>query len=186
MTFRTLFLAALSLALAHPLAAAPPDADKAASTAAFLEAVKVLNHPRCMNCHTTVDWPTQGDDRHRHTFNVVRGPEGAGPAGMRCATCHQAQNQESMNIPGAKDWHMAPLAMGWTGLSPGALCAALLDPNKNGGRSGEKVIEHVRADPLVLWAWTPGGKRNPPQMQHKTFLTALETWLKKGAHCPVP
>lgn len=174
------------LALAAPLAAAPSTADKAASAAAFLEAAKVLNHPRCMNCHTTVDWPTQGDDQHRHTFNVVRGPEGKGPAGMRCATCHQAQNQDSMNIPGAKDWHMAPLSMGWTGLSPAALCASLLDSKRNGGRSGAKVIEHTRADPLVLWAWAPGGKRKPPEMQHKTFVTALETWLKRGAHCPAP
>lgn len=186
MIVRSLFLGAALMACAIPLAAAPSDADKTASTAAFLEAVKVLNHPRCMNCHTTVDWPTQGDDRRRHTFNVVRGPDGKGAAGMRCATCHQAQNQDSMNIPGAKDWHIAPLSMGWTGLTPGALCASLLDTKKNGGRAGQKVIEHVRADPLVLWAWTPGAKRKAPAMAHSAFLSALETWLKKGAHCPLP
>ena len=184
--FRSLFLVAAALALAAPLAAAPADADKAASAAAFLDAVKVLNHPRCMNCHTTVAWPTQGDDRRRHTFNVMRGPDGKGTAGMHCAGCHQAQNQDAMNIPGAKDWHMAPLAMGWTGLAPGALCALLLDPAKNGGRTGTKVVEHLRADPLVLWAWTPGGKRKAPPMAHKDFLAAAETWIKKGAHCPAP
>ena len=91
-----------------------------------------------------------------------------------------------MNIPGTKDWHMAPLSMGWTGLTPGALCASLLDPKKNGGRTGQKVIEHVRADALVLWAWTPGGNRKAPQMPHKTFVAALEAWLGKGAHCPTP
>ena len=168
-------------ALAGPAAAVPAADAKDPSVAAFLEAVKVLNHPRCMNCHTTANWPTQGEDQHRHTFSVVRGPDGRGPSGMRCANCHQA-----MSVPGAKDWRMAPLSMGWTGLSAGALCAQLSDPKQNGGRTGEKVIEHVRADALVLWAWTPGGKRKPPDLPHKAFVAALQTWLDKGAHCPAP
>jgi hypothetical protein len=156
------------------------------SVAAFRDVAKVLSHPRCMNCHTTVNWPTQGDDMHRHTFNVMRGSDGRGPPGMRCATCHQDKNQEAANVPGAKDWHMASLAMGWTKLSPGALCRVLLDPAKNGGRTGAKVIEHLRADPLVLWAWSPGGKRTTPPMTHAAFLAAADTWIKKGAECPAP
>jgi hypothetical protein len=186
MKVRTLLLAVAMAMLTAPLMAAPSDADKAASTAAFLEAVKVFNHPRCMNCHTTVDWPTQGDDRHRHTFNIMRGPDGKGASGMHCTNCHQAKNQEAMSVPGAKDWQMPPLTMGWTGLSPGALCAALLDPKRNGGRTGDKVIEHLRDNGLVLWAWTPGGKRKPPEMTHAAFVTAMETWIKKGASCPTP
>jgi hypothetical protein len=155
------------------------------SVAAFLEVAKVLNHPRCMNCHTTADWPTQGDDRHRHTFNVTRGPDNKGASGMRCTNCHQDKNQDAMNIPGATDWHMASLSMGWTGLAPAALCAALLDPKKNGGRSGDKVIEHMRNDRLVLWAWSPG-KRTTPPLAHAALIAAAETWIKKGAHCPAP
>lgn len=171
----------LNLAVAASAAAADSP-----SVAAFRDVAKVLNHPRCMNCHTNVNWPTQGDDMHRHTFNVVRGSDGRGPSGMRCTTCHQDKNQDAANVPGAKDWHMASLAMGWTGLSPGALCRALLDPAKNGGRTGAKVIEHLRADPLVLWAWSPGGKRTPPPIPHAAFLAAADTWIKKGAECPAP
>lgn len=164
-------------------ATAVPAADSP-SVAAFREVAKVLNHPRCMNCHTTVAWPTQGDNRQRHTFNVVRGPDGFGPPGMRCTTCHQDKNQDAMNIPGAKNWHMAPISMGWTGLSPAQLCKALLDPTKNGGKTGEKVIEHMRSDPLVLWAWSPGAKRTTPELSHAKFVAAAETWIKKGAECP--
>jgi len=158
--------------------------DKADSVKAFLAMTKVLNHPRCMNCHTTTAWPTQGDDQRRHTFNVTRGPADKGPMGMSCATCHQDKNQAS-NVPGAKDWHMASLSMGWTGLAPGALCTAILDPKKNGGRTGDKVIEHIRGDRLVLWAWSPGKRATPP-LSHKDFVAAAETWIKKGAHCPTP
>lgn len=164
---------------------AAPTADTP-SVAAFATVAKVVTSPRCMNCHTTVAWPTQGDDRHRHTFNVMRGADNKGAAGMRCTTCHQDKNQDAANVPGAKDWHMASLAMGWTGLPPAALCKALLDPAKNGGRTGAKVIEHLKADPLVLWAWTPGGKRTIPPVAHKDFVAAAETWIKAGAQCPSP
>ena len=180
-----------ALVLASPLAliatasdAPKPGADETASITAFTEATRVFASPRCMNCHTTVAWPTQGDDRHRHTFNVARGPENKGVPGMTCTNCHKDANQDAMTIPGAKDWQMAPLSMGWTGLSPAQLCAALLDPKKNGGRTGDKVIEHMRDDRLVLWAWSPGGTRKPPALDHKAFVAALETWIKKGAHCP--
>jgi hypothetical protein len=158
--------------------------DEAASIAAFQTMVKVLNHPRCMNCHTTVAWPTQGDDSHKHTFNVARGPDDKGAPGMKCITCHKDTN--TAMAPGAKDWHMAPLAQGWTGLTPGVLCRSLLDPKKNGNRTGDKVIEHIRGDRLVLWAWAPGGKRTAPPIAHNDFLAAAETWIKTGAHCPAP
>jgi len=180
-----LVIAALVALCAIGLATAADDAGKKSSLAAFHEMVKVLNHPRCMNCHTTADWPTQGDDRHRHAFNVVRGPEDKGPPGMRCTTCHQDKNQDAANIPGARDWHMATRAQGWTGLAPGALCAALLDPKKNGGLTGDGVIAHIKNDRLVLWAWSPGKRATPP-LSHKQFVTASQAWLKNGAHCPTP
>jgi hypothetical protein len=68
------------LASAFPIAAsaAESSSDEAASKAAFLEAYKVLMHPRCMNCHPTGDVPLQGDDSHLHAQNVKRGPDGKG------------------------------------------------------------------------------------------------------------
>lgn len=164
-----------------PAVSAAPG-DEAKSIAAFQTVVKVLNHPRCMNCHTTVAWPTQGDDQHRHTLNVARGPDDRGAPGMKCVTCHKDKNVA--DIPGAKDWHMASLSQGWTGLNPGALCRAITDPKKNGNRAGAKIIEHLEADRLVVWAWTPGAKRTVPPMSHKDFLAAAQTWIKAGAHCP--
>lgn len=154
------------------------------SVAAFRVVHSVVTHPRCMNCHTSVGWPTQGDDQRKHAFNVVRGTDGMGAAGMKCSTCHQDKNQDAANVPGAKGWHMAPLSMGWTGLSPAALCKALIDPSKNGGRTGQKVIEHLKADPLVIWAWAPGGKRTVPPVSHQKFHEAAQNWVKLGAQCP--
>lgn len=42
-------------------------ADPAArSVAVFTEAARVIQHPRCLNCHPADRTPTQGDDLHRH------------------------------------------------------------------------------------------------------------------------
>jgi hypothetical protein len=59
---------------------------------AFESIVTVLHHPRSMNCHSSGDFPRQGDDSHQHKMNVRRGAEGQGVAGMRCGTCHQDHN----------------------------------------------------------------------------------------------
>jgi len=69
--------------------------------AAWQQVYAVLTHPRCINCHTAGNYPQQGDDRHRHRFNVVRGPAGKGVTALQCGTCHQAANADTTGIPGA-------------------------------------------------------------------------------------
>ena len=53
-----------------------------AGLAAWQQVYSVLTTPRCINCHTATNYPQQGDDRHRHLFNVVRGPGGKGVPGL--------------------------------------------------------------------------------------------------------
>src|SRR5262249_33208000 len=95
----------------------------------------VLTHPRCLNCHTSVDHPKQGDDRHRHQQHVVRGVDGHGAPAMRCATCHRGTNDAPSGVPGAPNWHLAPLSMSWENKEGNELCRALLDRKLNGNRS---------------------------------------------------
>src|SRR6266851_3117692 len=54
------------------------------SIALFEEAGKVLQHPRCVNCHPATDRPRQTDSRRLHLPRVVRGVDGQGAPGMRC------------------------------------------------------------------------------------------------------
>src|SRR5450432_907257 len=107
------FLCAV-LTSAFPIAAsaAETSGDEAASKAAFLEAYKVLMHPRCMNCHPSGDVPLQGDDSHLHAQNVKRGPDGKGLYAMKCANCHQNANLSGDNMPpGNPNWHLPPQSM---------------------------------------------------------------------------
>jgi len=164
---------------------------QADSVAAFGRIAAVFQHQRFSNCHTVTDFPRQGDDRHRHGMNVRRGPDGHGVAAQRCVACHQRANQAASGVPGAEeDWHLAPLSMGWEGLSASELCRHLLDPARNGGRSGTGVLDHLGTN-LVRWAWSPGmGRtgaiRTPPPVDYDAFIRDARRWIDSGAACPTP
>jgi hypothetical protein len=90
-------------------------------------------------------------------------------------------------VPGAADWHLAPLRMAWEGLSVGELCRALLDPAR-GGMRPDQFVAHVRTG-LVRWAWAPGvdshgRSRSRPPMAYEQFMALTQEWVTKGAACP--
>lgn len=183
--------AALLLSAAIPLLAADdaPRADttgmRATNEEPFEPIAAVLTHPRCLNCHTRTDFPKQGDDRHPHKLRVQRGPDNHGAVGMQCATCHQTVNNTASGVPGAPNWHLAPLSMAWENLSPAQLCRVLKDPAKNGGRTVPQLVEHMTGDALVQWAWNPGGQRTLPPVGQQAFHAAVRDWARNGATCPV-
>ncbi len=161
--------------------------DDSDGAAVFRQMATVLQSPRCMNCHTKVDYPRQGNDRHRHMFNVMRGPGNRGAAGMHCATCHQSVNQAASGVPGARDWQLAPLRMAWEGLSVPELCRALLDPQK-GGMKPDQFVAHFGTS-LVRWAWSPGRdhaghERASPPIPYDQFIALTRQWVAKGTACP--
>jgi hypothetical protein len=161
--------------------------DDAGAREAFLAAYKVFMHPRCMNCHPSGDIPLQGEDSHPHAQSVKRGPDGRGKYGMKCGACHQLTNLPGANMPpGVPKWHLPPPAMRMTfeGKSPGDLCRQLKNPRLNGGKTVDGAIEHLEADPLVLWGWAPGDGRRTPPLSHAEFVQKMREWVNKGAACP--
>lgn len=178
----SLVLLLSALSLSSSLLAAEPDKEK--SLAAFSESLTVFKHPRCLNCHPSGDRPTQSMDMHPHAMNVQRGPDDHGAIGMRCETCHQTANYEAAGVPGAPKWALAPRSMGWQGLSDRELCLALKDPKKNHNMSLAELVEHNANDPLVAWAWNPGGGREPAPGTQEEFGRQVATWVEYGAFCP--
>jgi hypothetical protein len=150
----------------------------------FAPIAGVVTHPRCINCHQDQS-PRQTDLKIVHQPLVVRGKDGHGVPAQECQTCHQAANTADGFVPGVPNWHLAPLSMKWEGLTKGQICEQLKDPARNGGRrTGKDVIEHMKADPLVLWAWTPGAGRTRPPISHQKLVEALEAWVSAGMPCP--
>jgi hypothetical protein len=162
--------------------------------AAWEQVRSVLVHPRCINCHTAVEYPQQGDVRRRHFANVVRGPDGHGVPGLQCATCHQESNADSTGVPGSHNWHLAPLSMAWQDrndqpLSSAAICRALTDRGKNHNMDGPALVKHNAEDTLVGWAWEPGrdihgAPRTLPPLSRAEFADATRGWVDAGMPCP--
>jgi len=170
------------------------DARPADGLAEWQRVYSVLTFPRCINCHTATNYPQQGDDRHRHFANVIRGPDGKGVAGLNCASCHQEKNSDATGVPGGHNWHLAPLSMRWQDpndrpLSSAAVCGALIDRAKNHGLDAPGLLKHHEEEPLVLWAWDPGRRpdgtlRALPPLTHVQFVEATRRWVAAGTPCP--
>jgi hypothetical protein len=167
-------------------------ADKTArSVALFEEAGKVIQHPRCINCHPAGDRPLQGMTMHPHQPPVSRGEANMGMPGMMCTTCHGAENVKIVgqadtirSIPGNPAWHLAPIEMAWEGKSLGEICEQIKDPARNGGKDLAGIVEHMAKDDLVGWGWAPGEGREPVPGTQQAFGELIAYWVETGAACP--
>lgn len=160
--------------------------DKERAVALFDEAGKVIQHPRCVNCHPAGDRPQQGDDGHPHQPLVVRGTAGVGAVGMHCGTCHGPENFDPGRVPGHPMWHLAPIEMAWVGKSLGEICQQIKDPKRNGGKTLDEIVHHMAEDSLVGWGWHPGAGRTPAPGTQQEFGALIKAWVEAGADCPSP
>jgi hypothetical protein len=163
----------------------------ARSIALFEEAGKVIQHPRCVNCHPAGDRPTQGMAMRPHEPPVFRGDANFGLVGMTCNTCHgpgnvplSAQADDIKSIPGNPNWHLAPIEMAWGGKSLGEICTQIKDPARNGGKTIDEIVEHMAHDHLVGWGWDPGAGREPAPGTQEVFGELIKYWAETGAACP--
>lgn len=159
----------------------------AAGKRAFLDVARVLQSPRCQNCHPAGDAPLQTDAGKPHAMNITRK---SAESGLPCATCHQERNSEAIGVangpPGAPHWNLPPreTPMVFEGKTPTALCEQLRDPAQNGQKTLAALLTHVSEDALVLWGWNPGGKRTLPPLSHPDFVKAFKAWVDGGGSCP--
>jgi hypothetical protein len=169
----------------RPVAAFASIAPPAARAAAlFSEMGKVLQHPRCVNCHPAGDRPLQTDSMRPHEPLVVRGADGHGAPGMRCETCHHAANYDPARVPGHPQWHLAPIEMAWEGKTLTQICEQITNPARNGGKNIAELVHHLGEDSLVGWGWAPGAGRTPAPGTQKEFGALAKAWADAGAHCP--
>jgi len=160
--------------------------DSVRSVRAFNKVYAVLMSPRCVNCHPAGDVPLQGDDSHLHTMLPKRGADGKGLFAMKCANCHQPENTPGPHTPpGNPNWHLPPadMKMVFQGKTAHELAKQLLDPQQNGHKNKQQLIEHADDD-LVLAGWNMGKGRTKPPLSHAEFKKAWIEWLETGAYAP--
>jgi hypothetical protein len=182
-------VAAVVVVIASALATADAPASDvaAAGKRAFGDVARVLQSPRCRNCHPAGNAPLQTDAGKPHAMNISRASVAAG---VPCGSCHQEHNSEALHIaggpPGAPHWGLPPAEtpMVFEGKTVTELCEQLKDPARNGHRSLAMLLDHVSHDPLVLWGWEPGGKRTTPPLAHDKFVAAFTAWIGSGGACP--
>ncbi|HEY4220354.1 MAG TPA: hypothetical protein VGO62_03410 [Myxococcota bacterium] len=154
---------------------------------AFADVYRVLQSPRCVNCHPNGDVPHVGDDHHVHAMEVRRGLE---QVGMSCQTCHRATatfaSRQVGAPPAVPKWGLPPAEtpMVFEGKSAHDLCEQMKDPAKNGGKDAAALHDHVANDAIVAYGWNPGGHRTLPPITHDAFVAAMSTWLNAGMPCP--
>jgi hypothetical protein len=158
---------------------------------ALPEAGKVIQHPRCVNCHPATDRPLQGATMHPHQPPVSRGDGGMGMPGMHLHHLPQpaehpeviGQSETIKSIPGNPAWHLAPIEMAWVGKSLGQICQQIKDPARNGGKTWTEIVEHMAHDELVGWGWNPGAGREPVPGTQAEFGELIKAWVDTGAAC---
>lgn len=185
---KRMLVVAIATCVLAAIAFAQPAPDKiAAAKQAFGNVARVLQSPRCMNCHPAGDRPLQGDLSTPHAQNISRR---TAAAGVPCQTCHQDRNSEAVGVaagpPGAPNWGLPPpeIPMVFQGKTPTQLCEQMKDPAQNHDRSLAQLLEHATSDPIVLWGWNPGGKRTLPPLSHDEFVKAFQIWVDGGGACP--
>jgi mono/diheme cytochrome c family protein len=180
-------LAVSVVALVRGPSARAADDKVAAGKQAFAQVARVLQSPRCQNCHPSGDRPLQGEQGKPHAQNISRASIAAG---LPCSACHQQRNSEAIGVPGgppgAPGWNLPPAEhpMVFQGKTPTALCEQLKDPAHNGGKTLAQLLHHVTHDPLVLWGWKPGGARPVPPLPHDRFVAAFAAWVASNGACP--
>ena len=143
---------------------------------------KVLQHPRCVNCHTPDESPRQGDAHVLHDPPVVRGSANRGVVGMQCTTCHQDRNAEPARIPGAPDWHLAPVEMVWLDRTAAQICEQIKDPGAMAARRSQRSRITSRT---IRWSvgLDPGGIASPRPARRPSS-EPIAAWIDTGAACP--
>lgn len=171
--------------------------DATAGLAAWQRIYAVVSSPRCANCHTDESnvpmWSGSYFGSARpHGMNIDAGPSRIGVETIPCSTCHvtsTAPNKTPHAPPHAGlPWMLAPVEFAWFGKKNHEICAQMRDPERNGGRDGGALVEHIVHDAqtkaFITWGFNPGGGREPAPGTMQAHLDDMVLWTAAGMPCP--
>ncbi|PIB24111.1 hypothetical protein BFP76_02400 [Amylibacter kogurei] len=157
----------------------------------------VASHPRCANCHVDARnipiWTDDATGMDRvHGMHINAGESRLGAEGLMCATCHMTSTRPNTiehapphaGIP----WQLAPVEFLWHGQSSVNICEQMRNADRNGGRDGAGLVEHILHDVslggFIAWGFNPGAGREPAPGTLQEHLDDMITWTAAGMPCP--
>lgn len=157
----------------------------------------VVSHPRCANCHTDEKnlpmWSgPEYADAQPHGMNIHAGESRIGAETLACQACHVTSKRPN-TVPHAAphagmDWRLAPVEFVWFGVDGPAICAQIRDPERNGGRDGAGLVEHITHDAeekgFITWGFNPGAGREPAPGGMQAHLEDMIRWVAADMPCP--
>ncbi len=157
------------------------------SIALFEEAGKVLQHPRCVNCHPGRRPAAPGRPHAACTsrWSCAARTATARPAWpARPATAAPTSIRRACRAIRTGTWRRSR----WPGRASRSaqICKQLKDPARNGSRDIAAILKHATTDSLVKWGWNPGPGRTPAPGTNAEFGALLQAWADAGAYCPAP
>ena len=157
----------------------------------------VVSHPRCANCHTDeANIPMWSGPEYEapgpHGMNINAGETRIGAELLPCQTCHVTStlpNTTPHAAPHAgSPWMLAPVEFVWFGQPKNAICEQMRDPERNGGRDGAAMVEHIVHDAelkaFITWAFDPGAGREAAPSTMQEHLDDTIQWVAAGMPCP--
>lgn len=168
-----------------------------AGLAAWERIHAVASHPRCANCHVDEAgipmWTGPSfADPGPHGMNIAAGESRIGAETLPCASCHVTSTLPNDRPHAAPrtglDWQLAPVEFTWFGRTSEEICAQMRDPDRNGGRDGAALVEHILHDAevmgFIVWGFEPGPGREPAPGSLQQHLDDMVTWTTAGLPCP--
>lgn len=182
-------------ALSVPDGLAPASRDE--GLLAWKRIHEVFTHPRCLNCHVGPDnlprWTSDdGTDTKPHGMRINAGDSRIGAETILCSSCHQVSDHPN-TVPHAAPhtgmlWRLAPVEFQWTNRSSAQICEQVRNPETNGARDREELVEHILHDAEVFgfisWSFAPGPNRSTPPGSLQDHLLDMVTWTSAGMPCP--
>lgn len=176
----------------------PDTVTQQAGLTAWEDIHNVVSHPRCINCHVDETgipmWsgPSYGPEPRQHGMYIASGESRIGAENLACGTCHEKSllpNTVEHAPPHTNhDWLLAPVEFAWFGKSSTEICEQMRDPERNGGRDGAGLVEHIIHDveiqAFITWGFNPGGGREPAPGTLQEHLDDMALWTQAGMPCP--
>ena len=120
-------------------------------------------------------------------MNIIAGESRISVENTPRSTCH-VYREGNNDVPHAAPhiamkWQLAPIEADWFEKTSKEVCTQFRDAKQSGGRTMVELAEYMNQDPILHWAWNPGGGREAALYSLQEHIDDLLIWGVAGFPC---